>query len=111
MWKIKAGTTIQVFMPFGKVGKDWKDCQHYNPQTQTHYHDTAPWKGYVTKEDKIYDKCNVWDAVAVMNNRDDVPEWAKRTVMEKHKYVIWETNSKGQIVYAHVNPRDIEYLD
>lgn len=101
MFLIKANTTIQIYAPFGKFGAK-------NPSVgEGHiWCDTAPWKPYVTKEDKLYDKHEVWDAIAVFNEREDVPEWARRNIVEHGKTVV----RKGKH-YALVNPGDIKYLD
>ncbi len=83
MFLVKAGTVIQIFAPFGKFGS--KNTAVKDGFTLT---DTAPWKPYTTKEDKLYDKHEVWDAVAVYNGREDIPEWARRNIVEHGKTVI-----------------------
>lgn len=88
MFLIKAGTTIQVRAP--------KSMTHFN---------WGGWVSYTTKEDKVYDKEEVWDAVAVYNDREDVPEWARRNITEFNKVVI---TREGK--YALVNPKDVEFL-
>ena len=102
MFFIKAGTQIQIYAPFGDINYKEKKVEgglHY-------WHDTAPWKPYTTKEDKIYEKDEVWDLVAVMNEREDVPEWAKINIQWHGKTVL---NRNGK--YALVNPSDIQYID
>jgi hypothetical protein len=42
----------------------------------------------------------------VANDREDVPEWARRNIVE-HKKVVLARNGK----YALVNPKDIQFLD
>ena len=103
MWEIKAGTAILVCAPFGKVGGKATVVSN-----GFEYTDTQPWKPYTTKEDKIYDKEDVWDIVAVMNNREDVPMWAKHNIeLSNSTEVIVRCNGK----YARVNRNDITYLD
>jgi hypothetical protein len=97
MFLVKAGTVIQIYAPFGKFGS-----KNDNPV----WFDTAPWKPYTTKEDKLYDKHEVWDVVAVYNEREDVPEWAKRNIMEHRKTVI-----RSGVHFALVDQEDIEFLN
>ena len=89
MFLIKAGTVIQVEIPKSPQFFSW-----------------AGWKPYTTKEDKIYDKGEVWDMVAVMNEREDIPAWALRNITAHGKTII-----KRGGKYAMVNPKDITYLD
>jgi hypothetical protein len=89
MFLIKAGTIIQVQAP-----------------TTTNVFYWSRWIPYATKEDKFYDKHEVWDAIAVANGREDVPDWAKRNIMEFNKVVIQRAGK-----YALVNPKDIEFVD
>jgi hypothetical protein len=86
MFLVKAGTVIQI-----------QDQNHFN---------WVGWKPYTTKEDKLYDKEEVWDLVAVDNGRDDIPEWARRNIVEHKKVVISREGA-----YAMVKPKDIKYLD
>ena len=88
MFLVKAGTVIQVSPP--------KSTSHFN---------TVGWVPYTTKEDRLYDKEDVWDRVALHNGRE-VPMWAERNITEHNKVVI---QSKGR--YALVKPCDIEYMD
>ena len=64
------------------------------------------WRSYNTTEDRIYDTSEVWDAVAVANEREDVPLWACRNIEEHNKVVLCR---KGR--YALVNQKDVTYLD
>ena len=89
MFLVKAGTVIQV--------------QASASQSHFYWHG---WMPYTTREDKVYDKHEVWDAVAVSNDRKDVPEWARRNIVE-HKKVVLARGGK----YALVNHKDIEFLD
>ena len=89
MFLVKAGTVIQVEVP--------KSTNHFY---------WGGWRPYVTKEDKIYDKHEVWDAVAVYNERDDVPEWARRNIVEFGKVVIKRAGK-----YALVPQNAIEFLE
>ena len=90
MFLVKAGTVIQV----------------QAPTSVNHFNWGGNWVPYETKEDKIYDKEEVWDKVAVYNDREDVPEWARRNITEFNKVII-RRNGK----HALVNYKDIEYLD
>lgn len=89
MFLIKAGTVIQIETP--------KSQNYFN---------TVGWIPYTTKEDKLYDKEEVWDAVAVHNGRDDVPDWAVRNIKEHGNVVIKRAGK-----YAMCKPAQIEYLD
>lgn len=89
MYLVKANTFIQV----------------ETPKNGTHFY-WSGWRPYQTREDKIYDKHEVWDLVAVMNGRSDVPEWAKRNITEFNKVVLVRDGK-----YALVNINDIQYLD
>lgn len=89
MFLVKAGTNIAVEVP----------------QSQRAWH-TSGWMGYTTKEDKIYDTHEVWDAATVLNSAVPVPDWARRNIMDFDKVVIM---AKGK--YALVNRIDVSYLD
>lgn len=89
MFLVKAGTVIQVQAPKSNTNFYW-----------------SGWMPYTTKEDKIYDKEEVWDAVAVHNDREDVPEWARRNITEFNKIIL---NRKGK--YAMINPKDVQFFD
>ena len=89
MFLVKAGTVIQIEAP----------------KSQIFWH-TSGWVPYTTKEDKLYDSEEVWDAVGVHNGRDDIPYWAERNITE-HGYVVIKRAGK----YAMVGPGKIEYLD
>lgn len=88
MFLIKAGTSIQIQVPKSIRSFCW-----------------AGWRPYVTKEDKIYDKEEVWDYVALHNDRD-IPDWAVRNITE-HGYVVIKRDGK----FAMCKPSQIEYLD
>ena len=89
MFLVKAGTVIQVEIP----------------KSTSTYFNWNQWRPYTTKEDKLYGKEEVWDAVAVFNERDDVPEWARRNISE-HGYTVIKRDGK----YAMVRPKEIEFL-
>lgn len=89
MFLVKAGTTIMVQAP--------KSMTHFN---------WGGWITYVTKEDKLYDKHEVWDAVAVHNGREDVPDWAVRNIVEHGKTVLMRDGK-----YAMANRNQVEFLD
>jgi hypothetical protein len=88
MFLVKAGTVIQIEAP----------------KSQTHWH-TSGWVPYTTKEDKLYDKEEVWDLVSVHNDCGDVPPWAERNILDG--YVVIKRAGK----YAMVRPANIQYLD
>lgn len=90
MFLVKAGTVIQIQAP---------KSPHY-------FYWGSSWMPYTTKEDKVYDKEEVWDQIAVYNRRDDVPDWARRNITEFNKVVLVR-NGK----YALINQKDIEFLD
>lgn len=89
MFLVKSGTVIQV----------------QTPKSMTHF-SWSGWMPYETKEDKIYDKEEVWDDITVHNGHVDVPEWARRHIMEFNKVVIRRSGK-----YALVHRLHIEYLD
>jgi hypothetical protein len=89
MFLIKAGTVIQIEAL--KSQKFWH---------------TTGWVPYTTKEDKLYDKEEVWDAVSCYNDQALLPMWAHRNIME-HGYVVIKRAGK----YAMVRPANIQYLD
>jgi hypothetical protein len=76
------------------------------PKSDRYFHWDG-WKPYTTKEDKLYDKHEVWDAVSVYNDSDgQVPEWARRNITE-HNKVILHRDGK----FALVNKQDVQFLD
>jgi hypothetical protein len=89
MFLVPAGTVIQVEVPQRSRWFYW-----------------TGWRPYTTREDRLYDKHEVWDAVAVANDREDVPLWARRNIVEHRKVVIQRAGR-----YALVNPQDIQFLD
>ena len=89
MFLVKAGTVIQIEYPKSQTRFTW--CN---------------WRPYTTKEDKLYDKEEVWDKVAVLNERGDVPAWAERNIME-HGYTVLMRAGKLAMVPAG----KIEFLD
>ena len=88
MFLVKAGTVIQIQAP--------KTANHWN---------TVGWIPYTTKEDRLYDTDDVWDAVAVHNGRDDIPMWAIRNITEHGNTVIRRAGK-----YAMVRPNAMEYI-
>lgn len=98
MFLVKANTNIQIYAPLGDPAPAGKNGDRG-------WFDWNPWKPYTTKEDKLYDKHEVLDLIAVYNDRE-MPEWARRNIMEHGKTVLVR-NGK----YALVNPKDIEFLD
>ena len=93
MFLVKRGTIIQIEKANGTQFFDW-----------------YPWKPYETTADRLYEKSDVWDAVAVANNRDDVPMWARRNIME-YGYTVIKQSGKTGIKYALVPSKQVEYLD
>lgn len=89
MFLVRAGAVIQIEVPRSKRG----------------YHDWIGWQPYTTKEDKLYEKEEVWDLMALENGRS-IPMWAERNIREHGKIVIQRAGK-----FAMVNPRDIQYLD
>lgn len=90
MFLVKAGTVLQIEASKNEgVWFDW-----------------STWRPYTTKEDKVYDKEEVWDSIAVYNDRGDIPEWAQRNITEFNKVIVKRSGK-----YAMVNCKDIEFLD
>ena len=89
MFLVKAGTVIQIKAP-----------------ESMNYFNWVRWIPYTTKEDKIYDKEEVWDAVAVYNDREDIPDWARFNIVE-FGYTVIKRAGK----YAMVPAGSIEFLD
>ena len=88
MFLIKAGTVIQVQVP--------KDRQWYH---------TSGWMAYTTKEDKIYEKEEVFDLIALKNGRQ-MPTWIVHNIEHFNRIVIQRDGK-----FAMVFPSQIEYLD
>ena len=88
MFLVKAGTVIQVKAP----------------KSETHHYWSA-WVPYTTKDDKLYDKHEVMDMVAVLNHRD-MPDWAYYNITEFNKVILCRDGK-----YALVNSSDITFLD
>lgn len=101
MWLVKAGTQMQVFAPFGKPGGSTQV-----KQGDVLYIDNAPWRGYISTEDKVYDSHEVWDIVAVENGRSDVPGWAQRNIRNLGVVVLCRDGK-----YAMVKQNLAQYLD
>jgi len=89
MFLVPAGTVIQVEVP----------------RSSTHFY-WGGWRPYTTREDRLYDKHEVWDAVAVANGRPGIPDWARRSIVESNRVVIQRAGK-----YALVNCRDIQFID
>lgn len=89
MFLVNANTVIQVEVPKSK-----------------RYFYTVNWRPYTTKEDKIYEKHEVIDAIRLMNDHEHFPDWIRRNIVE-FGYVILVRDGK----YAMVNPQDAIYLD
>jgi hypothetical protein len=107
MWMIKAGTTILIDAPFGKIGGPRSVPSSDGLSSVT---DTAPWKAYVTPEDRFYEKEQVWDTVRVHNNQhtEDIPYWISHNIeLLRGAEVIVQCKGK----WARVKRSDIEYLD
>jgi hypothetical protein len=64
-----------------------------------------PWVPYTVLQDTILEKNQVWDAVALHNDREEIPFWAKRNI-EMGSSVIHRGNK-----YSMVRPSDLEYID
>ena len=75
------------------------------PADQRIWH-VSGWMAYTTFEDRIYENEDVWDRVTVLNGNVDVPEWARRNIMDFDKVVI---HNNGR--YAMVPTGQITYLD
>ena len=89
MFRIKAGTQISV-----------------NSTERSTTAIIPGWKLYTTKEDKLYDKHEVWDVISVINGQIDIPAWAVRNILEFGKVILCRAGR-----YAMVNRRDIEFID
>ena len=87
MFRVKANTTIQVPVP---PSMEW-------------YH-WGGWMPYTTKEDRFYDKHEVFDAVALHNGRE-MPLWIAHNI--RQGYVVLERDGK----FAMLRPNQIEFLD
>lgn len=85
MFLVRANTTIQVPVP--------QDSRSWNR-----------WLPYTTKEDRLYDKHEVFDRTSLLNGRE-MPEWIRQNI--QLGYVIIERNGR----YAQLKPADIEFLD
>jgi len=90
MFLVKADTVIQVEVPKSAQNFYWG----------------GGWRPYKTKEDKIYDKHEVWDAISVHNGDLYIPMWAVHNITQSKKVVIKRAGK-----YALVNSTDIEFID
>tara|TARA_Y100000034_G_C6902563_1_gene417794 strand:- start:2412 stop:2735 length:324 start_codon:yes stop_codon:yes gene_type:complete len=97
MLMVPAHTAVKVYMPFGDVNR----TSSVSSNGKYEYVDTVPWKGYVTKEDRFYEKGEVWDNVAVRNGRE-VPEWAAWNIREHGVTVVHMVNVSGTTCYMSV---------
>lgn len=89
MFLVKADTTISVQRPA-------KDGWFY----------TTSWMPYQTKEDKIYDKHEVFDLIRVTNEYETIPDWIRINVLE-YGMIVLSRDGK----YALVSPWNVTYLD
>ena len=89
MFLVSAGTTIQIQVP--------PSIRHFC---------WSGWRPYQTREDKIYDKHEVWDLISVHNAQMDIPEWARRNIVE-HGYTVLKREGK----YALVRPERVKFID
>lgn len=99
MFELKAGTQIQVYAPFGVVGGT-------NGETKNgiYSYDHGAWKDYTAKADTLYEKEDVFDAVALHNGRE-MPLWVARNIELGYTVV---RNGK---YWAMVRPSKLIYLD
>jgi hypothetical protein len=88
MFLVKAGTSIQV----------------QSKKSETHFN-WVGWVPYVTKEDRLYESEDVWDAVALHNGRE-FPAWAARNITEHGQVII---QAAGR--FAMVKRTNIIYMD
>lgn len=85
MFLLKAGTIIQVKSPF--INEEY------------------PWVPYTVLQDTILEKDQVWDAVALHNDREEIPFWATRNIE-----MGWTVIRRGD-KYSMVRPAHLVYLD
>lgn len=76
------------------------------PKSKNYFNWGSEWISYTTKEDKLYDTHEVWDAVGVHNDREDIPDWARRNITE-HGYTVIKRAGK----YAMVPRTQVEFLN
>ena len=95
MYLVKANTVVQVQVP----------------KSQTGWYDWRGWMPHETKEDQLYDSHEFWDAVAVQNGREGIPDWARRNILEFNKVVLFRRNKHGVVKYALVGASQVEYVD
>lgn len=87
MFRVKANTSIQVPVPPSVKWYRW-----------------GSWMPHTTKEDRFYDKHEVFDAVALQNGRE-MPLWIAHNI--RQGYVVLERDGK----YAMLRPNQIKFLD
>jgi hypothetical protein len=85
MFLLKAGTVIQVKNPF--INEEY------------------PWVPQTVEKDVILEKHQVWDAVVLHNEREELPFWATRNIQMGFTIM----NIDGE--YSMVRPAHLEYLD
>ena len=102
MFNLPTGTKIKVYAPFNKV-----NGSRHVVNGENCYTDTSPWKDHITKNDTILEKHEVYDIVALLNDRSDVadwPMWIKDNVRNGNTVFVRDG------VYGMVKGR-LEYLD
>ena len=106
MFMVKSGAVLGIFAPFGRVSSESNRAQ----TEDAFLVDTTPWKNYTTKENKFYDKEQVWDLFTVNNGQIEVPAWAEHNIREFGVSIISSANKSGETCFAMVKNSDIQYV-
>lgn len=110
MFRLPAATPILVYAPFGTVSSTAKPAPAHAVEGSTWFYDTAPWRSFATKADRIYDKHEVFDFVALHNRPETVPLWM-HNMIRAGEAIIQRNNGKSHSVFARVRREFLEYLD
>jgi hypothetical protein len=104
MFLLPKDADITVYAPFGKIGAS---------NSGGRWHDTKPWIHKKTTKEVILEKHQVWDIVAVLNKREDVPGWAAENIRNSRNpnetFVFW-FQKDGRKIYCMVEGA-LKYLD
>lgn len=110
MFLLPKATPILVYAPFGTVSTSKKPAPAYSIEGSACFYDTAPWRGFTTHADRIYDKEEVFDFVALHNRPETVPLWM-HNMIRAGEAIIQRANSKQHAVFARVKREFLQYLD
>ena len=110
MFLLPAKTPILIYAPFGTVSKSRTPAPAHAIEGNTWFHDTVPWRGFITKADRLYDKHEIFDFVALHNHPDTVETWM-HNLITRGEAIIHRYNAGGHGVFGRVRREFLQYLD